>query len=76
MNSSLPKPTDFIEVVANAGDTFDILALDHYNDELLASLIIFHNPEIANIIVFEAPTPVAIPVINQQEAGVLPPWRS
>lgn len=76
MTSSLPKPIDFTTTIAAAGDTWDMLALDYYDDELLASLIIFHNPKLAEILVFDEAVEVTIPLIDQQASGALPPWRS
>lgn len=61
--------------IAAVGDTFDMLALDYYNEELLSSLIILYNPEHADVIRFEKETLLSIPVIEQQDVAALPPWR-
>lgn len=75
MEVNLPTPIDFITAVAAAGDTFDMLALDYYNDELLSSLIIHYNPQHAGAIRFEQPTTLIIPIINEKDTDALPAWR-
>ena len=58
------------------GDTFDILALDYYNDEKQASLIIGANLDYCNTLIFEAGTELQIPIVNDVELPeTLPPWR-
>lgn len=58
-----------------AGDTWDILALDAYNDETKASLIIQANPQHADTIVFPAGVKLKIPIIDETTAETLPPWK-
>ena len=57
-----------------AGDTFDILALDAYNDEFLAGELIRANPQHAGVVVFEAGVELTIPALAQAAPGSLPPW--
>ena len=58
------------------GGTFDILALDYYNDEKQASLIIGANLDYCNTLIFEAGTELQIPIVNDVELPeTLPPWR-
>ena len=47
------KVTSYYEYTTQDGDTFDLLALDMYNDERLAHYIIEYNPDYADVIVFE-----------------------
>lgn len=59
-----------------AGDTFDLLALEFYDDEKSASAIIQANPDYCDVLIFEAGVVLSIP----DEASValpetLPPWR-
>lgn len=65
-----------IAYTASAGDTFDSLALDAYDDERLASAIAEANPELASVLVFEGGEAVSIPVFSEVEVpDTLPPWR-
>lgn len=58
-----------------AGDTFDILALDAYNEETKATVIIQANPQHAHILVFAAGVELKIPIIEASAAASLPPWK-
>lgn len=58
------------------GDTFDLLALEYYDDEKQASAIMAANPEYYSTLVFEAGTALIIPpaaALTMPET--LPPWR-
>ena len=57
------------------GDTFDMIALDYYNDEHLAMTLAQANPDYAGVIVFDAGVRLRIPVIEQAAASSLPPWK-
>ena len=47
-----------------------------YNDERLAWYIIQFNPDYADVIVFDANTPLRLPVVeNAETPETLPPWR-
>lgn len=58
-----------------AGDTFDILALDAYNNSFKAPVLIQANPQYSNILVFEAGIQLKIPIIKADAAATLPPWK-
>lgn len=59
-----------------AGDTFDMIALDMYNNEFLSHIIADANPEYADVIVFDAGAKLIIPIIEEKAAApTLPPWR-
>jgi phage tail protein X len=58
-----------------AGDTFDSIALDFYNDEINASTIIQANPLHRKTLIFTAGIVLKIPIIEQQPADSLPPWK-
>ena len=60
---------------ANYGDTFDILALDYYNDELLCHHIINANPDFAGVLIFKGGEQIIIPIIEQSVSQTLPPWK-
>ncbi len=58
-----------------AGDTFDILALDFYNDEYKANLLIEANPAYRKVLVFPAGVRLQVPRHEQTAATTLPPWK-
>lgn len=66
---------NYFEYTTMQGDTFDILALDAYNEEHKADLIIKANPQYSNVIVFDAGVLLKIPIIEVQSANTLPPWK-
>ena len=66
----------FIEYRTRAGDTFDELALQVYNRERMAHHHIEQNPDYADVIVFEEPVLLKIPVFDSAELPeTLAPWR-
>ncbi|MCR4442141.1 MAG: tail protein X [Peptococcaceae bacterium] len=67
--------TDYFVYKTMAGDTWDILALDAYNDEMKASLLIQANPQYADIIVFPAGIELKIPIVDDAAPDTLPPWK-
>lgn len=66
---------DYFNYTTMHGDTFDMLALDAYNEEHKADVIIKSNPQYSNIIVFDAGVVLKIPIIEQQSLSTLPPWK-
>lgn len=66
---------NYFEYTTQHGDTFDIMALDAYNDEFQAHLIIQENPDYANILIFEDGITIKIPIIEEQPVSSLPPWK-
>jgi hypothetical protein len=65
----------FYLYTALAGDTFDSIALDFYNEESLASLIIRDNPEYRKTLVFQGGEELKIRILPDQAASTLPPWK-
>ena len=58
------------------GDTFDGLALEFYNEEKKASLIIGANLDYCDVLIFEAGVQLRIPIVEDAELPeTLPPWR-
>lgn len=57
------------------GDTFDMIALDFYNDEFKAHLIIQANPSYARTITFKAGVILKVPIIEEDRPSTLPPWK-
>ena len=67
----------FIVHVTRAGERWDLLAWRFYGDPTAYSAIIFANPSVAIVPVFDAGIAIAIPV--QPAASTppanLPPWK-
>ncbi|MDA3732390.1 tail protein X [Niameybacter massiliensis] len=66
---------NYIEYTTVDGDTFDIIALDMYNDEFKSHLIIQANPSYAKIITFKAGVVLKVPVVEEDIPETLPPWK-
>lgn len=58
-----------------SGDTFDLLALIHYDDDKLASEIIRANPDYCDTLIFDAGVRLLIPDVETTTPETLPPWR-
>lgn len=67
--------SDYYKYETLQGDTFDMIALDFYNDEKYASTIIQANPEYCDAIIFDAGINLKIPIIDEQTPETLPPWK-
>lgn len=66
---------DDVHITAE-GDTFDLLALEYYDDEKQASAIMAANPEYYSTLVFEAGVVLIIPPVSTLiMPEPLPPWR-
>lgn len=57
------------------GDTFDMLALDAYNNEFQATDLIEANPQYADVLVFDAGVQLWIPKLESTPPESLPPWK-
>lgn len=72
----MPKITGYNVLTTIEGDTFDALALEIYNDEQQASLIIGANLDYCDVLIFEAGVKLRIPIVDEVETPeTLPPWR-
>ena len=61
---------------AKSGETPDILALQYYLDEFMASYIIDANPNYNYLVVYEGGEELIIPVFDTVEDDkTLAPWR-
>ena len=68
--------TGYQTITTVEGDTFDALALEFYNDEKQAGLIIQANPDYCDVLIFEADVELKIPIVEFVELPeTLPPWR-
>ena len=69
-------PIRYVDYVTRLGDTFDLLALQAYNDEFMASEIIKANPDYADVLVFDANVALRLPVFaSATQTESLAPWR-
>lgn len=57
------------------GDTFDVIALQFYGDELRAGELIAANPQHAGTVMFAAGVALQIPQLAEVAPSTLPPWR-
>lgn len=65
-----------IEYTTRQGDTFDELALQVYDSEKKAHLLIEANPDYADVLIFDAGVALTIPVYeNTAPPETLAPWR-
>lgn len=65
----------YYEYTTIHGDTWDSIALDFYNDEYQAKTLLEANPEYSAVLIFEAGVVLKVPIIDDQAAESLPPWR-
>lgn len=72
----MPNITGYNTIKTVEGDTFDGLALEFYNDEKQASLIIGANLDHCDTLIFEAGVALRIPIVEDVALPeTLPPWR-
>ena len=62
--------------IAKVGETPDILALQYYSDEFMASYILDANPIYNDVMIYEGGEELTIPVFDTVESDkTLAPWR-
>ncbi len=66
---------DGFDYTTMAGDTFDMIALDAYNDEFRAVEIIRANAKYAGVVSFDAGITLRIPYLEESAPESLPPWK-
>ncbi|MDE5697624.1 MAG: tail protein X [Lachnospiraceae bacterium] len=67
---------NYQEYITREGDTYDVLALDVYNDERMSSYIIQANPQYMETLIFDAGVKLKLPLLdNSERPATLPPWR-
>ncbi|WP_069997750.1 tail protein X [Cellulosilyticum sp. I15G10I2] len=57
------------------GDTFDIIALNAYDDEFKAHILMQANPQHVATITFSHGIDLKVPIIEDDPADTLPPWK-
>ena len=66
----------YYKYVTQEGDTFDCIALDYYDDEYKANLIMKANPDHIRTIIFKADIELEIPVLETEiDESTAPPWK-
>lgn len=61
--------------IAQAGDTFDSLSLDFYDNERSSSTIIQSNLKYRKSLVFAGGEKLFVPIVDASPAATLPPWK-
>lgn len=68
----------YIEYTAQGGDTWDSIAIAAYNEERMSSLLIDHNRDHIDTVIFDGGEKLKVPVIDETEvetSETMPPWR-
>lgn len=72
----MPNISGYYTYTTQEGDTFDLLALDMYDDEKMAHYIIQANPDYSDMIVFPGGVELQLPIISNDElSDTVAPWR-
>ena len=72
----MPNISGYYTYTTQEGDTFDLLALDMYDDEKMAHYIIQENPDYSDMIVFPGGVELQLPIISGDElSDTVAPWR-
>lgn len=68
--------TNFYKYTTKEGDMFDMIALNFYNEEKMATTIVEANPDYADVVIFDADIELIIPIVQDTEGiETKPPWR-
>ena len=68
--------TNFYKYTTKEGDMFDMIALNFYNEEKMATTIIEANPDYADVVIFDADIELIIPIVQDTEGiETNPPCR-
>ena len=68
--------TNFYKYTTKEGDMFDMIALNFYNEEKMATTIIEANPDYSDVIIFDADVELIIPIVEDVDGiETTPPWR-
>lgn len=58
-----------------SGDTWDVIAKQVYGSEYHADILMAANPQQIDTFLFEAGVVLATPVLEEEQDGLLPPWK-
>lgn len=68
--------TKYYKYTTKEGDTFDMIALNFYDEEKMATTIIEANPDYSDVIIFDADVELIIPIVEIVDGiETTPPWR-
>ena len=68
--------TNFYKYTTTEGDMFDMIALNFYNEEKMATTIIEANPDYADVVIFDADIELIMPIVQDNEGiETKRPWR-
>ena len=68
--------TKYYKYTTKEGDTFDMIALNFYDEEKMATTIIEANPDYSDVIIFDADVELIIPTAEDVDGlETTPPWR-
>lgn len=62
--------------IAKAGDTFDGMAAQAYDNGELSPILIYANPALAPCLTLEGGELVRIPILDLAASALLPPWKA
>ena len=69
----------YLEHITTAGETWDSIALEYFDDEMAMSDLIRFNPKLASTLIFDEGELVLIPIFDpddDDDRDTLPPWRN
>lgn len=70
------RVTGYYTYTAQGGDTWDLLALDMYNDETLLHVLMQFNPDYAGVLIFSGGEKLRLPILEKAETtGSVAPWK-
>ena len=68
--------TKYYKYTTKEGDTFDMIALNFYDEEKMATTIIEANPDYSDVIIFDADVELIISIVEDVDGiETTPPWR-
>lgn len=62
--------------IGKAGDTFDGIAAQAYDNGELSPILLYANPSLAALLTLEGGELVHIPIIDLAASALLPPWKA
>ncbi len=68
--------TGYKKYITRNGDTYDMLAIAFYDDEMMSTYIMQANERYIGTVIFDAGIVLRIPILDIVETPeTLPPWR-
>ncbi len=64
------------DYTTKSGDTWDLIALAVYGDEIKTDWLMQANPDHLDVTKFDSGTVLRIPDLPTEKSGTLPPWKS